>query len=119
MQHFLDLSQSKQAVVLSGRCYEHEAVPYKALDNAMDALTQYLRQLPYGDVQALLPRYIHALVRVFPSLGQIKAIAQAPHPPLDIPDQQELRRYAVASLRELYPGCRPPPGCALSTTSVG
>ena len=102
MQHFLhDLSQSRQAVVLSGRCYEHEAVPYKALDNLIDALTQYLRQLPYGEVQALLPRYIHSLVRLFPSLGQIKAIAQAPHPPLDIPDRQELRRYAVASLREL------------------
>ncbi|MBN2083974.1 MAG: protein kinase [Anaerolineales bacterium] len=102
MRHFLGgLADSGEALVLSGRCYEHEAVPYKALDSLMDALIRHLRRLPYGDVQAVLPRFIHSLVLLFPSLGMIKAIAEAPGPPLDIPDRQEFKRHAVAALREL------------------
>ena len=45
VQHFLDGVERRQdLVVLRGRCYEREAVPYKALDGVIDSLSQYSAQ---------------------------------------------------------------------------
>ena len=42
-QFFKDLAEREPNVVLlAGRCYERESVPYKALDSVIDALTQVL-----------------------------------------------------------------------------
>ena len=43
VRRFLDqLSASGDVVVLRGRCYEQESVPYKALDGVIDSLSHYL-----------------------------------------------------------------------------
>jgi tetratricopeptide (TPR) repeat protein len=93
---------SHDVIVLSGRCYENESVPYKALDGVVDALSRRLASMHSEDVERLLPPDVAALSRVFPVLLQVRAIAAArgEHGP-GIADPFAIRRRAFDALREL------------------
>lgn len=103
VEHFITgvRSAASDTVVLSGRCFERESVPYKAFDSLVDSLTHYLRRLPKVEVAALMPRDIHALVRVFPVLDRVQTVCEAPRRTFQVPDQRELRRRAFRGLKEL------------------
>lgn len=102
IEHFLGkLSSDSSTVVLSGRCYEAESVPYKGLDSLIDALARELVTWPQSDVLPLIPRDAQALTRVFPVLKQVSALADAPGPQAEVRDERELRRRAFGGLREL------------------
>jgi hypothetical protein len=61
---FLDeLTRSGGALVLRGRAYEREAVPYKAVDSVIDALSRHLMGLAQDDEPLALPDDVWALAR--------------------------------------------------------
>ncbi len=102
VRRFLDELRGENAVILSGRCYERESMPYKALDTVVDSLSQYLKRLPAEQVEGLLPLDVLALARVFPVLRRVEAVTGTPRKPVEIADSLELRRRAFAALRELF-----------------
>ncbi|MCI0487689.1 MAG: AAA family ATPase, partial [Blastocatellia bacterium] len=102
VRHFLErLHQREGAVVLEGRCYEQESVPYKALDGLIDSLSKYLLSLPQIRADALMPRDVLALSRLFPVMLRVEAVTSAPFREQAILEPLELRRRAWAALREL------------------
>jgi serine/threonine protein kinase len=88
------------ALVLAGRCFERESVPYKAFDTAIDALAKHLRGLPDDDVRELVPRHADLLIRMFPVLGAVRALSAAP-PTRATMEPHEQRNQAFGALREL------------------
>ena len=89
-------------LVLSARCYEHESVPYKAIDGIIDQLTQHLLSLPRWQTESMLPPTIRSLAVLFPVLLRVDAIAAASDFHSEGHDPLALRRMAFAALRELF-----------------
>lgn len=63
------------ALVLRGRCYERESVPYKGFDRIVDDIASRLQRMEDDRVEALLPKWTVELARVFPALSSVRAIA--------------------------------------------
>ncbi|MGN6110943.1 MAG: protein kinase domain-containing protein [Kofleriaceae bacterium] len=98
LHHFVDDGARAGALVLAGRCFAQESVPYKALDSIVDALCRWLRELPAAQLAALLPDDIATLARLFPVLLQLPGVSATPAPEADL---LVLRRRAFGVLREL------------------
>ena len=102
VRRFLEHAQQRQPrpVVLSGRCYEREAVPYKAMDSLIDRLSTHWLQLPPDEGRALIPDDAALLPTLFPVLARVPVVADVP-PPKAIADPQEVRTRAFGALRQL------------------
>jgi hypothetical protein len=105
VQRFLDAVVGEgKAVALRGRAYEREAVPYKAFDAVIDALSRYLLQVTQPSPSEPAPRIampadVWALARLFPVLRRVPAVSDVADPA--ITDLQQVRRRAFSALREL------------------
>ena len=95
------ISDDRDLLVLSARCYKQENVPYKAVDGLVDALSRFLCTLSPERADAFLPQDIRALSRVFPALQQVAAVNQALQRDHFSSNQQDLRWRAFTALREL------------------
>ena len=89
-----------RALVLRGRCFERESVPYKALDDLVDALAATLRARGKSAIRDLLPDDFSAAAILFPVLDRLVRDSVAPAQG-DIGDREELQRRAFASLHAL------------------
>jgi hypothetical protein len=101
VSHFVDgLVENGEAVVLRGRAYERESVPYKAVDGVIDALSRYLCHLEEEGETIELPDDIGALARVFPVLRRVASVGRLAE--ADVTDPNLVRRRAFIALRELF-----------------
>ena len=102
VQHFLRrvVEGDRDAVVLRGRCYEQESVPFKALDNLIDDLRLYAKTLSPLELKAVTPLDVSALTRIFPVLELLETGSKRRRP-ADTRDSQELRRRAFTGMREM------------------
>jgi serine/threonine protein kinase len=103
---FLAELAGADALVLSGRCYERETVPFKAVDSVVDELRHWLSRQPENEMAALLPPDLSALARVFPVLGDVDD-REGHGRKYDAPgtsdhiEPHELRRRAFGAMKEL------------------
>lgn len=85
----------------SGRCYEHETVPYKGLDEIIARLSIHLRRLGISNAP-FLPRRAADLVATFPTLAAVPQLATiARSDPRSI-QSLEQRNVAWRSLVEIF-----------------
>ncbi len=100
VHQFLDaVVRDDDAIVLRGRAYERESVPYKAVDSVVDALSRYLLYMAAKDEPVALPAGVGMLAHVFPVLQRVPGIPDVGGD--SMLDPQRIRRRAFVALRDL------------------
>ncbi len=100
LAEFLAELEAEGRLVLNGRCYEQELVPYKTVDKLVDSLTSELERRREW-LPELEPSDLGALTRAFPvlrdvfskSAGAVQTVAD---------DPAELQRRAIRALTEVF-----------------
>ena len=94
----------KSVIVLAGRCYEREFVPFKALDGLIDSLARHLDRIDNSALPQLLPPGCQALARIFPVLERVCGRANLPMHEGEPAWPIEARHIAFEALRDLLAG---------------
>lgn len=108
IEYFLDELQDladaygRPCVVLRSRCYEREAMAFKALDGVIDALINHLSTLDEFEAAHVLPPEIHALTQLFPAFERLPIVhSLLAKARVSRGDAAQIRRNAERALREL------------------
>jgi hypothetical protein len=100
VRHFLNEIQGlPDTLVLSGRCYEQESVPYKAFDTVIDELGRHLRKLGPVERAKVSPRNAQAVAQIFPALSDLEGFGLPAKTASQ--DLSDLRRRAFGGCREM------------------
>jgi len=104
VRHFTEglRAEVPDLLVLAGRCYEREWVPYKALDGAMDGLARHLASMDPVDAALVVGDEAGLVARLFPVLLRVQAVRRAAAKTPELANPQELRSRAFAALRGLF-----------------
>ncbi len=87
------------AMVLRGRCFEQESVPYKGFDELLDGVVRVLETWEPHQLSRVLPEHIGELAQAFPVLRRIVPEAATGPAAADPVAAREIIRSA---LRELF-----------------
>ncbi|RLB50215.1 MAG: hypothetical protein DRJ42_19340 [Deltaproteobacteria bacterium] len=103
VRHFVHgvAGRRRTTVVLEGRCYAQETLPYKALDGVIDSLVAYLLRLSDEEISRIKPHHVADLMQLFPVLRRVRRFEAASTAVRGIPDVQERQRRGFHALREL------------------
>ncbi|HEX3764191.1 MAG TPA: protein kinase [Kofleriaceae bacterium] len=104
-RRFLDpFRASDLHLVLTGRCYEKESVPFQAFDEIVDSISEYLLRQSRLEVAGLIPRHAAQLRLLFPVIGRVDGFDRLPGLRKDSADPTELRHRAFSALRDVFVG---------------
>ncbi|MGO9707718.1 MAG: serine/threonine-protein kinase PknK, partial [Polyangiaceae bacterium] len=96
------LVERPETLLLEGRCYERETVPYKTIDGIVDALSRRLSRMSPPEAGALLPTRCAVLAQVFPVMLRVPQVAKEHAARATATEPHELRERAFAALRDLF-----------------
>ena len=99
LRRFSEIAREQAgALVLSGRCYAREQVPFKAFDALVEQLVRHVARLPERRRAAVLPGDLPLLARVFPAFERFLDGAGQGPVPLDL---VHVRDRSFRALKEL------------------
>lgn len=90
------------ALVLSGRCYEREHLPYKVLDPIAERLVWHLNALPEAKRPRLSASQRAALLRLFPAFERLRLPSDDECERTAQADAAALRQQAFVAVRALF-----------------
>jgi len=103
IDRFVARLPTNDLLLLRSRCYQHESVPFKAIDGLADAIGEYLQDTPEEELARLLPDGLQYLARLFPALRMIPRIELKVEADSSAQlDPHEQRRRGFQALRALF-----------------
>ena len=95
------IRRGKEMLVLSGRCYDRESVPFKAIDSFIDSLVRFLRSNAGQKHRSNLPADTAFLARLFPLLNRVESVAETKIPEFASTEPEKTRARGLHAFREL------------------
>lgn len=102
VERFLDeVGVANEVLILRARCRFQESVRFNAVDGIVDELSRFLVHARPDRIEAMTPRNVRALLRMFPVLQRVPFAIPPTESDLADAEPHEVRRRAFTALREL------------------